>query len=177
MDLKLYIGVDASNINLINYIFTDEKLHGSNNEYPKPQSMAICGENSCSIFEKHGVLKEYQKMFMICNSFSKFLSFPSPWGYRKKNVFHRFTAREFVTDLPIYLSINNYYEVYGYMACDKPAFDVDYCYEVKKEDIIQFFKELREKGLFDNYLNALGEIVHMNIKSYIDSNKINKKTK
>ncbi len=170
--MKKYLSVDAENIIMIDYWFSDQSFYGSFNSYPKPQTMVSCGDNSISIFERNNVPQDYQRIFIETNSISQTLCLPSSAIIRKKNALHRFEGREFITEMPINLSVSQYDEIYGYMASEKPAFDVRSCYDVEKNEVIRFFGELRKDGLFDNYLKALGEIEHIEIKSDIDSNKV-----
>ena len=65
MELKKYLCVDAENITLIDYVFVDYNV---DERYPKPNSISIGGDTSVKIFEKNGIPKEYQKIYMECNA-------------------------------------------------------------------------------------------------------------
>lgn len=164
MNLKKYLCVEAEHIRLIDYIFTDHDSYNSKYTYPKPHSIAVGGDDCVNIFEKNDIPLEYQKMYMVYNSL---------------NINKRFKAKEYLTDTIISLSINKNGNIFGQMSGDNPTFDVSNCFECNKEDVLEFLTELREEQLLDNYLKALGEIIHLNIKSYFDTNtsKVKKKTK
>lgn len=170
--MKLYLAVEADNIVIIDYCFSDQQILGSKDIYPKPQCMAVCGDNSVSIFEKNGIPEMYRKMFLVTNSLALSFCPSSSSMVRKKNIFQRVKSHEFITDIPIYLSCNGYDDIYGYMASDKPTFDVKNCYGVRKDDVIRFFNELRDNDLLDNYIKTLGEIIRMEVKSNFDTNKV-----
>ena len=154
MSLKKYLCVDAEHIRLIDYIFSDHDSYNAKYTYPKPHSIAIGGENSVETFEKHGVPSEYQKMYMVYN------------GVNIK----RFKTKEYLTDSPISLTTSKSGNIFGQMAGAIPTFDVSDCYHCSKEDVLEFLNGLRENQILDNYLTALGEIMHLNIKSYFDTN-------
>ena len=176
MGPKMYFGVEAKKITQIDYYFSDKSLYGCNKKYPIPNSMAQCGNNCVEIFNECGIPKDFQKMFMVCNPISFHTSLASPSIIRKKDFFHRVKAKEILTAMPIYLSLSkNWDNVYGYMACEKPAFDVENCYRCKRDIVISFYKLLRAQGLMDNYLMALSKIMGIPIKSDVDSYKISTK--
>lgn len=156
MDLKKFLCVDAENIRLIDYIFIDQVSYNMKNNYSKPSSIAIGGENCIEIFEKNNIPSECQKIYMVYNGLN----------------FKKFKAREYLTDTPIRLSISKSGNIFGQMAGERPTFDVSNCYDASKEDVIEFITELRENKILNNYLIALGEIMHLHIKSHFDSNNI-----
>ena len=170
MDLKKYLCVNAEDITLVNYIFTDKVFYGEKNSYPKPQSIAIGGESSVNIFEENDIPKEFQKLYMSSYSLSKEIS-KIPYFKRSKT----FIARELLTDISIALEIYDNRNIYGKMSGSKPSFSVDNVHECNKEEAIMFLFGLRENGLLDNYLRTLEEIMHIHVKSDFDTNKLKRK--
>ena len=154
MEFKKYLCVDADDIRIIDYIFIDQDLNNPRYTYSKPSSIAIGGENSVEIFAKNGIPNEYQKMYMV---------------YKGLN-FKRFKAKEFLTDTIVDISIGKSGNIFGQMVGNKPAFDVSNCYQSSREDVLEFITGLRENQILENYLKALGEIMHLHIKSYFNTN-------
>ena len=170
MEFKRFLCVDANNIRLIDYIFTDQDLHASKNSYPKPNSMAIGGDISTKIFEKNGVPVEYQKMYMECNSVKMIVNEINNSNRQPTSKFNRFKARELLTEAVLYLTVDKSGNIFGQMAGENPTFDVSNCRVCEKNEIVKFLIDLRLNQVLDNYLKSIGEIMHINIKSYFDSN-------
>ena len=170
MEFKKFLCVDADNIRLIDYIFTDQDLQDSKYNYPKPSSMAIGGDTSTKIFEKNGVPIEYQKMYMECNSVKMIVSEINNSNRQSTSKLNRFKARELLTDTGLYLTINKTGNIFGQMAGENPTFDVSNCRTCEKNEIVKFLIDLRLNQVLDNYLKSIGEIMHLNIKSYFDTN-------
>ena len=171
MELKKYLGVDAKDITLIDYVFIDQA--GDTVTYSKPCSIAIGGDSSVKIFEKNGVIKEYQKIFMVCNTISMVIQSiknSDKMITTNKSRFNVFKAKEFLTDIPINLTVNVCGDIFGQMASEKASFDVRNCYICEKSDVLSFFVNLRNDQMFDKYLKSIAEIMHLSIKSYFDSN-------
>ena len=177
MDFKDYLCVDAENIQLINYIFTDQIFN--ENDYLKPKVTPVGGESSIKIFEQNGIPEEYQKAYMTCSHISMSLAdLKNSRSNLYTTKFNRFKAKGYLTGTPIYLAISNSDRIFGQMVGDNPRFDVRDCYVCDKNEVDKFLIEIRKNGLLDNYLKAISEILQLNIKSYFDSNnKIKKKSK
>ena len=175
MELKKYLCVEAEDITLIDYVFVDYNV----DDYPKPNSISIGGDNSVKIFEKNKVPKEYQKMYMECNAVKMIVNEINNASRQDSSKFNRFKGRELLTDTGVYLSFDKTGNIYGQMTGEKPTFDIRNCKVCEKNEIIRFLIDLKTNQLLDNYLKSLGEIMRLNIKSYFDTNsdKIKKKVK
>ena len=172
MELKKYLCVDAKDITLIDYIFMDQK--NDNLTYSKPDSIAIGGDSSVKVFEKNGVLEEYQKVFMVCNAISMILQSiknADKMITRNKSRFNIFKAKELLTDTPMSLTVNAFGDIFGQMASKKSSFDVRNCYVCEKNDVIDFLLDLKNNQMLDKYIKSIEEIMHFNIKYYTEIKK------
>ncbi len=167
MELKKYLCVDANDITLIDYVFVDYNVDES---YPKPNSIIIGGDTSVKIFEKNHVPKEYQKIYMECNAIKMIVNEINNTNRQDSSKYNRFKARELLTDTGIYLAFDKNGNIFGQMVGDKPTFDVNNCKLCEKNEIIKFLVDLRSNQMLDNYLKSIGEIMHLNIRSYFDTN-------
>ncbi len=175
MRKKYYIRVDGYNIKTINYIFTDSNNIDCLDEYSEAKSLPCGGESGTVIFEKHGIPEQYQRMYMVANPISIFFSMPTMTAREKISVFQRFKAKEILTDIPVYLTNDKIVPIFsGYMAVEKPPFNIECCYECNKENVLQFYNNLKKVGLWDQYLEALGEIMNIDIEKDLNGNKIKK---
>ena len=160
MDIDNYICFDATNVRLLKYAFTDHKIPGYKDTYPKPRIVAIGGENSNSIFENNGIPLEFQKVFFNYNVISK--------GLINFKGNPTFKARGYLTNIPLRLKINQYGVISGEMIGEKSQFDVYNGFVCNKEYVEMFFIDLRKQGLIGNYIQAINEILNMRFISDID---------
>ncbi len=171
---KRYIGVDANNIIMIMHIFSDEGLDYSR-KYPQPLITAFSKGKGSEIFERNGIPKEYQKMFMVVNN-NLSMDFQdirthhinlSPASHRM----NRFKAREYISETEVYLAYNSEHVLKGEKAGLPCAFDLDNCYVCEEHEVKEFILELRDKGLLDNYIKSIMEITYTWYLTGYDSNK------
>ena len=156
---KKYIGVDAKNIYLIMHILKDNNDDRSIT-FSQSSTISFTDGNATEIFEKNSIPKEYQKMFMVVNNnlsmaIQKMIAH-SINLYPAAHKFNRFKAREFIS---------------GKQVGFPYAFDFSNCYICDEGEVKKFIFELREKGLFDNYIKSIFEITHIMFESEFDSNK------
>ena len=171
---KKFIGVEAKNIYLIMHILKDDNGDRSMT-YPQPSTISFTDGTAIGIFEKNGIPKEYQKMFMVVNNnlsmaFQRMISH-SINLYPAAHKFNRFKAREFVSGIELFVAYNSSYELSGKQVGFPYAFDFNNCYICDEEEVKNFIIELREKGLFDNYIKSISEITHIMFESEFDLNK------
>ena len=174
MSAKKYIGVDAKNIYLIMHILNADKDDRSI-IYSQPSMISFTDGNATEIFEKNGVPKEYQKMFMVVNNnlsmaFQRMIAH-SINLYPAAHKFNRFKAREFISGTELFIAHNSNYELSGKQVGSPYAIDFSNCYIFDEEKVKKFIFELREKGIFDNYIKSIFEITHIMFESEFDSNK------
>ena len=174
---KRYIGVDADKIRIILHSFDDTGFN-NNRKFPQPLITSFTKGIGTEIFERNGIPEKYQKMFMVVeNNLS--MTFQnlrghhinlSPATFR----FNRFKASEYISGASIFLAYNSRHELKGQQAGYPDSFDLDRCYVSNKEDVDYFMLELRDKGLFDNYIKSIMEITYGMYISAYDSNKEDK---
>ena len=171
MQHKKFIGVEAKNIYLITHILKDD----NDKTYPQPSIISFTDGTATEIFEKNGIPKEYQKMFMVVNNnlsmaFQKTISHSinlQPAAHK----FNRFKAREFVSGTELFVAYNSRYELSGKQVGFPYAFDFNHCYISDEKEVKDFIIGLREKELFDNYIKSISEINHIMFESEFDLNK------
>ncbi len=167
---KKYIGVEAENIYLIMHLLTDNE-----DSRIQPSIMSFTVKTAAEIFIENGIPEEYQKMYMVVNNnlsmaFQRMITHSinlCPAAYK----FNRFKAREFVSGTELFVAYNSRYELSGKQVGFPYAFDFNNCYICDAEDVENFIIELREKGLFDNYIKSISEITHIMFESEFDSNR------
>ena len=167
MDLNNYVCFDASNVRLVNYIYTDRNIYGYKDSYPKPKVVPIGGDNSISIFEKNGIPLNFQKVFFNYNTISKGLNIIKD-SIITLNEYPTFKAKGYLSNIPVKLKINKFGEISGEMIGEKSQFDVYRGFFCNKEYVEMFFIDLREQGLLNNYIKAINEILQLNLISEID---------
>ena len=171
---KKYIGVDAKNIYLIMHILKDNNDDRSIT-FSQSSTISFTDGNATEIFEKNSIPKEYQKMFMVVNNnlsmaIQKMIAH-SINLYPAAHKFNRFNAREFISGTELFIAYNSNYELSGKQVGFPYAFDFSNCYICDEGEVKKFIFELREKGLFDNYIKSIFEITHIMFESEFDSNK------
>lgn len=171
---KRYIGVNANEVRLIMHIFSDNGLNDKR-DYPQPKITAFSKGTGTEVFERNGIPKEYQKMFMIVNN-NMSMAFQdirihhinlSPASFK----FNRFKAREYISETEVYIAYNSEHELRGQQAGFPCAFDLGSCYICSEEKVKDFMIGLREKGLLDNYIKSIMEITYTKYLTGYDSNK------
>ena len=113
MQHKKFIGVEAKNIYLITHILKDD----NDKTYPQPSIISFTDGTATEIFEKNGIPKEYQKMFMVVNNnlsmaFQKTISHSinlQPAAHK----FNRFKARELILGTELFVAYDSSYELSG----------------------------------------------------------------
>ena len=170
--IKKYIGVDANNIRLVMHAYGD-RLYGKK-VYPKPKLMTFTIGNAVELFDKNGIPEEYQKMFMkVNNNLSMLIQDIRDHSinlYAAK--LNRFKVREYIIGTEVFIAYNERHALFGEQATFPCAFHVSDCYLCDEEEVEDFMINLREKGLFDNYIKSLAELTHIKVCSEYDSNKI-----
>ncbi len=143
--MNKYLIIDAKNIYSINYVLMQK------NNKAELQALTDLNSDGCrKYFEDNGIPFNFQYIFIKLRALNRKID-----GY------------EYLTNIPIEIYKNKgYYSMIdGRMHGDYPGFrfkEAKYCTEY---DIISFFKDLKDKDLFDNYLNALGELFQIKIVS------------
>lgn len=171
MQHKKFIGVEAKNIYLITHILKDD----NDKTYPQPSIISFTDGTATEIFEKNGIPKEYQKMFMVVNNnlsmtFQKIISHSinlQPAAHK----FNRFKARELILGTELFVAYDSSYELSGKQVGFPYAFDFNHCYISDEKEVKDFIIGLREKELFDNYIKSISEINHIMFESEFDLNK------
>lgn len=171
MQHKKFIGVEAKNIYLITHILKDD----NDKTYPQPSIISFTDGTATEIFEKNGIPKEYQKMFMVVNNnlsmaFQKTISHSinlQPAAHK----FNRFKARELILGTELFVAYDSSYELSGKQVSFPYAFDFNHCYISDEKEVKDFIIGLREKELFDNYIKSISEINHIMFESEFDLNK------
>ncbi len=168
---KKFIGVEAKNIYLITHILKDD----NDKTYPQPSIISFTDGTATEIFEKNGIPKEYQKMFMVVNNnlsmtFQKIISHSinlQPAAHK----FNRFKARELILGTELFVAYDSSYELSGKQVGFPYAFDFNHCYISDEKEVKDFIIGLRGKELFDNYIKSISEINHIMFESEFDLNK------
>ena len=167
---KKYIGVNAENIRLFIHAYADN--YGKKN-YSRPDGITFSIGYATELFEKYGIPKEYQKMYMIVNNNLSMLF----QDIRNHSInlyaakLNRFKVREYTTGTEIFIAYNCRHELFGQQALSQWSFTVRNCFECSEDEIVKTMIVLREKGLLDNYIKAIAEISHLRVETQCDYNE------
>ena len=89
---------------------------------------------------------------------------------------NRFKAKEYISGTDLFVAYNSQCELSGRQVGFPCAFKFSNSYTCDEEDVTKFIIEVRERGLFDNYIKSIMEITHVMFTSEYDSyNNIVKK--
>ena len=168
--MKSYLAVKASDINSINYIFTDDSCGSQNDIYPLPKSMPIGGSSSKEIFDKYGIPEELQYVFMTFNPLK--FKFNNKKETRQYNGKHSsMKGKELVIGAYVNISIGTD-NFYGNMYSNKPAFEFKHANICKREFVLDFLQRLRSMDLMNNYIYAISDLFRLKVMPDIDYKRL-----
>ena len=159
MDRKwhYFLVVNVDNMYSINYTMLEKDINNK-----MKGLISYTGKNCQEIFEENEIPFDMQKIF-ISVSILKNILCKDEIGY------------EYFTNIPIRINKNRYndYSTNGEIIAKYPSFRFTNAKDCDDKDIINFLINLRKNNLTEKYLNSLGEIFQINIKT--NENTLNKK--